>query len=334
MKQIILTAIYLAIAMCINAQSNTIQIEYFLDTDNGFGMNTVMDITSPDIDITETILADIPSSTSLGYHKLYIRAKDENGNWSQTIRKQIQVFAPVVENNIVLGEYFIDQDPMFGTAETFNINPEEGDIMQQFSAQILETVSLGYHKLYGRVQDSYGNWSHTFRKNIEVYLNPETNIVEIEYFFVYESDSGFGSNNLLSIDVPEDDGTWNFNVSYPPGVYEDISEIDTLFVRVKDSNGKWSITTTLDEIGPGLGLEDNLYKTVSVNPNPFTNTINLEVSKNIVFSNIAVFDITGREVYTSTEDLRTINLQNLEAGTYILRLASQNEKATYKIVKQ
>ena len=165
MKQIILTAIYLAIAMCINAQSNTIQIEYFLDTDNGFGMNTVMDITSPDIDITETILADIPSSTSLGYHKLYIRAKDENGNWSQTIRKQIQVFAPVVENNIVLGEYFIDQDPMFGTAETFNINPEEGDIMQQFSAQILETVSLGYHKLYGRVQDSYGNWSHTFRKN-------------------------------------------------------------------------------------------------------------------------------------------------------------------------
>ncbi|WP_179019004.1 T9SS type A sorting domain-containing protein [Winogradskyella forsetii] len=334
MKQIILTAIYLAIAMCINAQSNTIQIEYFLDTDNGFGMNTVMDITSPDLDITETILADIPSSTSLGYHKLYIRAKDENGNWSHTIRKQIQVFAPVVENNIVLGEYFIDQDPMFGTAETFNINPEEGDIMQQFSAQILETVTLGYHKLYGRVQDSYGNWSHTFRKNIEVYLNPDTSIVEIEYFFVDESDSGFGSNNLLSIDVPEDDGTWNFDVSYPPGVYEDISEIDTLFVRVKDSNGKWSITTTLDEIGPGLGLEDSLFKTVNISPNPFTKTINLQTSKTLEFKDIAIYDITGREVYTTTEDLRTLNLENLENGTYILSLATENEKATFKIIKQ
>ncbi|WP_178989055.1 T9SS type A sorting domain-containing protein [Winogradskyella schleiferi] len=333
MKQIILTAIYLAIAMRINAQSNTVQIEYFLDTDNGFGMNTVMNITSPDIDVIETILADIPSSTTLGYHKLYIRTKDENGNWSHTFRRQVQVFAPVVEKNIVMGEYFIDQDPMFGVATTFDINPQEGDIEQQFAAQILETVSLGYHKLYGRVQDSYGNWSHTFRKNIEVYLNPDSNLVEIEYFT--GDDLEFGNNSIITIDVPATDGTWSFDVlSYPSGVYEDINEMDTLFVRVKDSNGKWSITTTLDEINSGLGIENNLYKTVSVNPNPFTNTINLEVSKNIVFSNIAVFDITGREVYTSTEDLRTINLQNLEAGTYILSLASQNEKATYKIVKQ
>lgn len=328
MRRIIFTVFLLAITISVRAQSNVVQVEYFLDADNGFGMNTVLDITSPDIDVIETILSDIPSSTSIGYHKLYFRTKDANNNWSQTIRKHIEIFAPVVENNIVMGEFFIDEDPGVGTAITFNINPQEEDIEQQFNAQIIEATTLGYHKLYGRVKDSYGNWSHTFRKNIEVYLNPETNIVEIEYFF--NDDLEFGNNALVSVSVPEEDGTWEFDVPYPAGNY---SFDDVLFIRVKDSNGNWSITTTLDEI-ESLGIKNNLYKTVHVSPNPFTDSINLESSKSVIFHKITVFDITGKVVYTSSDDLRILELGHLESGVYILSLSTEAEMATFKIVKQ
>ncbi len=327
MKRIILTAILLAITIGIHAQSNTVQVEYFLDTDNGIGMNTVLDITSPDVDITETILADIPSSVSTGYHKLYVRVKDADGNWSQTIRKHIEIFAPIVENNVVMGEYFIDEDPEVGTAIAFNIIPQEEDIQQAFTAQILETVTIGYHKLYGRTKDSYGNWSHTFRKNIEVYLNPVTNLVEIEYFF--GDDLEFGNNAIVSIDEPEAGGTWSFNVPYPSGNY---SFDDVLFVRVKDSNEKWSITTILDEIGT-LSNEESLFKSTSIYPNPFVDVINIQSNNNLVVKKITVYDLNGKTVFTKETNSKRIDLEFLSHGVYILRLEANNSEATFKIVK-
>ena len=152
MKRIILTAIIFATTFCIGAQSNTTQVEYFLDEDNGFGLNTIVNVTSPDVDITQSVLANIPMSTPIGYHKLYMRVKDADGNWSQTVRKHIEIVAPFSQNNIVMGEYFIDEDPEYGTAISFVINPEQEDVEQAFTAQILGSTTLGYHKLYGRVK--------------------------------------------------------------------------------------------------------------------------------------------------------------------------------------
>ncbi|WP_431135312.1 T9SS type A sorting domain-containing protein [Psychroserpens mesophilus] len=329
MKRFILNAMLVAIAISSYSQSNVIEVEYFLDTDNGFGSNNTVAITSPDTDITQVVLADIPASTSIGYHKLYIRTKDSDGNWSHTTRKNIEVFTPVVENNIVLGEYFIDEDPQFGVATPFTINPESDDILQQFAAQIAANETLGYHKLYGRVQDSYGRWSHTFRKNIEVYLNPDSNVVEVEYFFDEDLDQGFGNNLNVVLSSPESDGTWSFDVSYPTGAY---NFDDVLFVRAKDSNGKWSITTILDEVS--LSTDEVLYQSTKIFPNPFTDVIQIESTLNHEFKSIQVIDLTGKVVFESASNFNTISLGNLSKGVYILRLVTNKSEANFKIVKK
>ena len=164
-------------------QEEITQAEYFLDADNGVGLNTKIDIES-DIDITENIVANIPSSTPLGYHKLYIRTKDALGNWSQTTRKNIEVFPQETENAVVMGEFYLDTDPSFNSGVAFEISSQSEDVMQDFIAEITDDIPTGYHKLYGRVKDPYGNWSQTFRKNIEVVTNQDLqDIVEIEYFF-------------------------------------------------------------------------------------------------------------------------------------------------------
>ena len=43
---------------------------------------------------------------------------------------------------------------------------------------------------------------------------------------------------------------------------------------------------------------------------------------------------SGKKVFESNENLRKINLENLESGTYILSLQTESEKATFKIIKQ
>lgn len=330
MKRIIITAILMAITIGVHAQSNVVEVEYFLDSDLGFGMNSVLAISSPDIDVTEAVLADIPVTTSIGYHKLYIRTKDADGNWSHTTRKHIEVFSSVTENNVVLGEYFIDEDPQFGIANTFVINPETTDIEQAFDAEIQANVPLGYHKLYGRVKDTNGNWSHTFRKNIEVYLNPDTNVIEIEYFFVDDSDLGFGNNpNIVTIETPEVEGEWTFMVDYPEGPY---NFDDKLFVRVKGSDQRWSHTTVLDEILLSVG--NSLYNSITVSPNPFSNQIEINTSRAMVIDQVTVYDITGKQVYKRSEDLRTIDLSHLNNGLYLLNIKTESEQATFKLVKQ
>lgn len=329
MKHIVFIITVLVMPFCATgAQSNVSQIEYFLDTDNGFGLNTVLNIISPDVDVLETVMANIPPSTTIGYHKLYIRTKDEDGKWSQTIRKNIEIFPPVTQNNIVMGEYFIDIDPEFEDAISFPISPEQNDIEQAFTAQILNSTSLGYHKLYGRVKDSKGNWSQTFRKNIEVYVNPITNVVEIEYFF--GDDLEFGNNSLVSINSPEPDGSWTFNVPYPAGDY-DFNDI--LFVRVKDSNQNWSITTVLDEVA-SLGTESFLQKSTSVYPNPFNQNINLITPNSSEINNIRVYNALGSEVYESSLFLNNINLEFLSPGLYFLQLSTKTSQALFKIIKK
>tara|TARA_R110002111_G_scaffold234473_3_gene295560 strand:- start:3171 stop:3473 length:303 start_codon:yes stop_codon:yes gene_type:complete len=83
-----------------------------------------------------------------------------------------------------------------------------------------------------------------------------------------------------------------------------------------------------------LAISDSLNKSAQVYPNPFTNTISLETFRPVVFQKISVYDLTDKYVYITKNDLKKIDLENLEAGTYILSLLTENEKATFKIIKK
>ena len=91
---------------------NVVQAEYFIDTDLGYGNNTLVSLT-PAADGTFPLSIPV-SSYQPGYHKLYIRTKDSDGKWSLSVRRNIEVLASEAKTTIVTGEYFIDTDPGFG----------------------------------------------------------------------------------------------------------------------------------------------------------------------------------------------------------------------------
>ena len=231
----ILLLLFTAVSMAALAQDTTVvQLEYFFDSDNGVGNNTLVNVV-PAADGTFPFTANI-AGLSVGNHKLYIRTKDNLGRWSLTARRNVEVFTPDAKVTLVSGEYFIDSDPGFGNAMPATVTSPDSVILQNFTAAT-SSLSVGYHKLYGRLKDNLGRWSQTFRRNIEVYKNDTNYITKAEYFF--KTDNGYGTGTTVLLSPPATDGTYSFNIplsAIPKGA-------DTLFVRVQDSSeNKWSLT--------------------------------------------------------------------------------------------
>ncbi len=217
---------------------NIVQLEYAIDNDAGIGQNNLVNV-NPSSDGTFSFNADV-SSVSPGYHKLYVRTKDENGAWSFTGRRNLEIFVPSSKINIVSGEYFIDSDPGYGNGNSFNITTPDSIILENFSA-VASSLPEGYHKLYGRVLDDKGKWGFTFRRNMEVYKNSSTIVRNAEYFF--KTDLSFGDCNPVVFSNPSSDGTFSFSIP----LNQLPADADTLFVRVQDDiNNSWSFTQILN----------------------------------------------------------------------------------------
>lgn len=305
------------------AQSITAAEYFFDDNDLGIGNNTALSVNSNTGTLVQSYL--IPTTgLSDGFHSLYIRTYDPSGSgkWSHYDRSIFYVGTVQADQDIVSARYFFNGNAPVG----LTIDTPASSVSQSYSITTAG-LSEGFHSLYIETQAADGTWSLYDRQVIYVkdFNEIPSEVVSGEYFV--DEDMGFGNNTPLGITMSTQ--VISFDTT-------GLSEGDHLFcVRVLNDDGTWSLNDCeIFTIDSSLGIEDSLYKSVKVNPNPFSSTISLDVSRAIVFQKISVIDIAGREVYSSTENLRYVNLEYLESGTYILSLSTETEKATFKIVKQ
>lgn len=233
MKALLATLILISFKLMAVAQ-NIVQVEYFLDTDAGVAKNNVVTI-SPSPDGNFPLLVNI-SGANAGYHQLYIRTKDDNGLWSHTSRKIIEVVPVQTQNNVTMGEYFIDQEPGVGSGLPIAVSPQDSILSKSFAATVSE-LSPGVHKIYVRVKDSYGKWSHTSKSTFErILLESDNKIATGEYFF--DKDPGFGHAAAIPVSVQDSIVNQSFVavvLGLSPGPH-------ILYARFPDSYGKWSQT--------------------------------------------------------------------------------------------
>jgi hypothetical protein len=81
------------------------------------------------------------------------------------------------------------------------------------------------------------------------------------------------------------------------------------------------------------GIEDNDYSTITVYPNPFTNSISLMGIKKV--TGIKMYNVLG-EVFGNwimTENNNTISTENLRSGVYFLFIQTTKGTITQKIIK-
>jgi hypothetical protein len=235
---------------------NINRIEYFFNTDPGFGQATVLTGYTPSTDIAKFPASINLGSVPMGVNNLYIRARDANGNWSITNMIPF-IKVDVNTNNIVRAEYFFNTDPGFGKGTAITGFTPSTDV-SGFPVSInLSPVPNGVNILYVRAKDGNGSWSIT---NVIPFVKVDVStpdIVRAEYFI--NTDPGFGKATPFTLPV-------SANIS-KQALTLDISSaplgVNTLYVRTEDSKGIWSLTNYFafikgiaeSEISPVSSLE-------------------------------------------------------------------------------
>ena len=213
--------------------SNVNKLEYFVDTDPGLGSATNVGITSGAnvADIFWTV--DITSLTN-GFHNIFIRSKDNAGNWSIT-NKWLFFKDIIPASNVNKLEYFVDTDPGFGSATPVTIT-SGANVSNIFWTVDITGLSNGFHNIFIRSKDNAGNWSITNKWLFFKDISPAANVSKMEYFV--DVDPGFGSGT----DVPVTAAASINNLLIPVNTTSLSEGFHQIFVRSRDNNGSWAIT--------------------------------------------------------------------------------------------
>jgi hypothetical protein len=85
-------------------------------------------------------------------------------------------------------------------------------------------------------------------------------------------------------------------------------------------------------------VAENEFNNFSINPNPNNGNFNLELSSNQEDINIQIFDVRGRLIFnnsfnnTNTVFRKSINLNNVKAGIYLVKVSDKKHFSTERII--
>jgi hypothetical protein len=236
MSKITLIAIILAGAFCLLTADAVSGFEYFFDTDPGPG-NGIQINPRNTLDIDQTIPT---TGLSQGFHRLYVRAKSENGRWGLPNRCTFYITVPsspnvTPEGSITGFEYFFDSDPGPGNGIPVALRDVE-DVDLTIPTAIL---SEGFHRVYVRASSATGKWSVPQRTTfyIPVGVEPRPSIVDITHLEYYlDADPGTGQGTLATL-------TPGVNIDqYLPLDMQGIAHGNhNLFIRLRNSSGTWGL---------------------------------------------------------------------------------------------
>lgn len=278
------------------AAQNIVTAEYYFDTDPGLGQGSAIAVTAG-TDISNFAVTTNTAGLSNGTHRLYIRSKNNEGFWSLTSVKDFIVNAdftypatPPSPQNVTAVEYFIDTDPGAGNGHTISIAAGI-DLSNINTAVSTAGLSDGTHRMYIRSKNNEGRWSITSVKDFIVnadYYYPVApvaplNVVAAEYFI--DTDPGAGNGQSISIAA----GTDVSNIATSINTLSLASGDHHLFIRTRNQEGKWSITTS-KKFAVGL---------LSVAPDSLDFAIvpvNTTITKDIVVTNASATNQTINSV--------------------------------------
>ena len=241
MKKIIFGALIFLYASHLHAQTTYITaFQYYYNSDPGVGIpgnGGIINIT-PDDSIDISIPISLNGTIGNGPNYLYLRTRDQNGNWSIAERRAFYVQKP--SEQITALQYFYDTDPATGIPGNGGIIPVTGGVSAIDTAITLPTPVLqdGSHYLYLRSKDEYGRWSIAERRNFYIQKTSQQ-VSAIQYFFDTDPAVGIPGNGGV-IPITSNPGAIDTMIhALIPGFLPLGSHY--LYVRTKDNYGRWGI---------------------------------------------------------------------------------------------
>lgn len=152
----------------------TVGGEFFFNTYKDFGKGTPFTLTSD-----QTQLELDVSSVDEGLNILYLRTKNNLGQWSLTSKTPFYRHTNRSSVETVEMEYFFDSYGDFGKGRKMPLVAGQSDYLID-----LEGLSSGLHLLYLRTKNTLGQWSHTTVTAFYMTRGELAKIVELRYQFV------------------------------------------------------------------------------------------------------------------------------------------------------
>lgn len=127
--------------------ANGVEVEWFFDEDPGYGNGN-----SFAGENGENVILLPTEGLSAGTHLLSVRSRDSKGRWSATVTHPLYV-AQAIED-IVRGEFFVDEDPGEGNATGFDLDAAGSGSFAVTTSKLSE----GLHYLTLRGCTEQGDW--------------------------------------------------------------------------------------------------------------------------------------------------------------------------------
>jgi len=210
------------------------KLEYFFDTDPGFGNGNIVNV--PPATNIETLFNLDLDDINKGLHMMYIRSQNTEDKWGHCQTITFYNTGTIINKNIVSLEYFFDNDPGFGNGILVSVNP--GQQIDEIFQIDLNSLTSGQHTFYIRAKDNTENWS--------LIAHEEIHRLELKVLFEgpYNLQSGFMDNHRQSNDLIPFNQPYNSDQNavwyYAGGEYvtsilnEDI--VDWILIQVRDAS--------------------------------------------------------------------------------------------------
>ena len=232
---IILACANLTIAQNYTQQVTAFQYYFNFDPGPGISGNGGIIPVTPASNINQTLSIPLPQTLANGVNHLYIRAKDEFGQWGIAERRSFFVLQISSSEMVSALEYFIDTDPGVENGTVQVIGPSSS-YSGNLAITIPNTLSSGVHHLYIRARDENGSWGIAERRSFFILQNPSSEFVTaLEYFI--DTDPGVG-NGTVQVIGPSSSYSGSLAITIPNTLS---SGVHHLYIRIRDENGNWGI---------------------------------------------------------------------------------------------
>lgn len=328
-------------------------MEYFIDNDPGIGNATPLPLpTAADVAGHNVVIniAGVPA----GVHRVFIRSRDAQGNWSITSFGQFDnttafpypsstaPAAPIQEM-----EYFIDTDPGLGNGIPVSFSSTTDLVNFSFDVP-LNTITPGAHTFY--IRSRQNPWSFTayvpflFSSTLPVswlYVKGE---IKSDQAFINWATAAEEGTDKFQIEHSTDGR--NFSViGETPAAGASSSTNHYQFIhnrpakgmnyyRIKqlDKNGQFTYSKALHL----LYRQDNSETIIA--PNPVNDNLYIIAGTGQHISKMELYDLSGKQVLTKqfagVQQVYSIAVSSLNKGIYIVKIYDGKTVTTQRILKQ
>ena len=137
-------------------------------------------------------------------------------------------------------------------------------------------------------------------------------------------------SGLTTIGCSDDEGIGGFSILNLTG----LTPGETVYARVWEFANDTFGTFQLSAYSPTLAVDTFFDADLNLFPNPVKDILNLSCGS--IISNVSVYNLLGQEVMTkeANGNYFQIDLSDLSAGAYLVRITSNNQQKNIKIIKE